>query len=138
MELQRLPEGYSGGFNGFSLLRTDIAGTLGYPTHRPTKSLAWYELGKLKLGFRIDRNVLSGYWPEAPEDPALALLLHYDNEGIITPEIAGPLAKRIEEALRRIPETDPYIPDRNPRRLARRLATGLREAAESERPLEFQ
>ena len=138
MGLKTFPEGYSGSYTGFALLRTDIAGALGYQTHRPTKLMAYYVLDEQALGLNVDRNILFGNWPEPPEDPALALLIHYDNEGIISSEIAMPLAERIEEALERIPQSDPYIPDRNPRSQARNLARGLREAAESGRPLEFQ
>ena len=137
MGLQTFPEGYCGSYTGFALLRADIAAACGYPTARVDKNIAYYKMDLKALGLNLDHKTMFGHWSEPPEDAIIPLLLHYDNEGILDPEIAGPMAERIEEALEGIPDTDTMIPGRRPRSMAQEFASGLREAAESGRPMEF-
>ena len=115
MKIRTFPEGYSGSYNRFEMLKTDIAHAMGFTTCRAAKELAYYEfdIDELLVGYDDIRPLWSGHWPKPPEDPILALLMH-EGDGVITPEVAGPLAERIEEALERMYETDPYIPNRNP------------------------
>ena len=131
------PDGLSGDAMAFVYLRADIGQALGYPVRRATMSVSPYGIDQEAIGLKVWPSVLAGHWPEPPEDPALALLFLDHNVGIIAADIAGPLAERIEEALERIPETDPSVPGRAPRSLTKKFIRGLREAASSDMPMAF-
>lgn len=82
-----------------------------------------------------EKNYL-GVWDEYPADPLWVLIVHSDCDGYIYPDIAVPLANRLEELATKMPTDGAgHLPD--PRKATLRFAKGLREAAAAGEALEF-
>ena len=45
----------------------------------------------------VTRDQLLGEWAETPDDPLIVLIAHADDDGVIHPEQAGPLADRLPD-----------------------------------------
>lgn len=80
-----------------------------------------------------------GIWEEYPDDPLLVLIVHADDEGIIKPDIAVPLAERLEELAPLLPAygAGHLSPPSHPRERALQFARGLRAAAAEGKSLRF-
>lgn len=81
---------WHGAYSSFSTWRSNIAKAAGYPI---SKELCGYEL--TWDDFKLENY--QGEWDTAPADDLLYLLVHSDCDGVIHPEHAALLARRLEE-----------------------------------------
>ena len=97
---------WHGSYSAFMVWRQKIASVAGYAV--------WdvkYDNGLIQKTVMIDwghitENNLNGEWDVPQADPLIYLIAHSDCEGLIHPQQAAPLAKRLEELLSQLPDED--------------------------------
>lgn len=120
---------WDGAYSAFSRWRNIIAIAAGYEICNvqydngmiiPTIMLDW--------GHITDDNCL-GKWSEQPSDPLLYLIVHSDCDGIIKPEHARLLAKRLLEIVPLLPTEDDNSHIGNLKNKTLQFIAGLEDAA---------
>jgi hypothetical protein len=118
MGLDTTHDCFHGSYRAFNVWRNKLAEVAGYqfavPPEYPMGEVAVVNESKTgrelplidwgHLAPREDSPALNGEWEETPKDPLLVLLVHYDCDGYIKPEQAGPLADRLEDLIPKLPE----------------------------------
>jgi hypothetical protein len=100
---------WHGAYSAFTRWRNTIAVLAGYDLMNPTPQeiaagvMASREYPMIEWSGVVEEN-FAGEWHRTPPDPLIVLIAHSDCDGVIHPEQAGPLAKRLEELMPKLRE----------------------------------
>lgn len=125
---------WHGAYSAFSRWRNAIAKIAGYEIVRTADG---HDLVCLDWG-HLPGTWPQGDWPEPPSDPLVVLIAHWDCDGVIHPQNAGPLADRLESLLPEIEKLGDgggHIGDFGAK--TRQFISGLRAAVEANEDVEF-
>jgi len=125
-------------YSTFSRFRNDLAESAGYAVEviRWTDAFT-YPTTLLDWGHITDENI-QGIWEKTPDDPLVVLIAHSDCDGIIAVEQQLPLAERLEELAKDMPDlTGEEGECWAVRHQTLRFAKGLREAHSKNEDVEF-
>lgn len=124
---------WQGAYSAFTRWRNTIAEVAGYqlmdctPEERAQGHFGQYPMIEWS---GIGPENFQGEWHRTPPDPLIVLIAHSDCDGVIHPEQAGALAKRLEELmpkLREMGDAPGHIGNWADK--TQRFIDGLREAA---------
>lgn len=74
-----------------------LAIAAGYGLKKVATGLGNYEMEVANIDFDLfTDDTLNGKWEKTPEDPLVVLFVHSDCEGTIDPDLAGPIADRLQ------------------------------------------
>lgn len=87
---------WHGSYGAFSRWRNKVAEAAGYMVG----SFGGESMPRILLDWgHVTQSNLLGEWDDCPRDPLIFLIAHADDEGVIHPAQAGPLADRLAELL---------------------------------------
>ena len=125
---------WHGPYSSFSAWRNKLGVMAGYEL--ATHKRPYGDLVTIKVDWdELPEDAVDGVWPETPEDPLMVLLAHSDCDGKIYPPQLMPLADRLGELYKQLPD-EPGDFD-NMKYLTRRFISGLQLAAALDEPVEF-
>lgn len=135
MGLDTTPRCWEGSCSGFHRWRNTIAEAAGYPLVEVDRRYGRVVLADVGDAQYTEEHA-RGDWDAPPDDILFVLLVHSDCDGHIHPEHAGPLADRLEKL---IPAVDALGAGSRSWEVepTREFVAGLREAAASNRRVEF-
>jgi hypothetical protein len=123
---------WHGSYGGFSYWRNLIAEAAGY---KLVRSGGVYDHVTIDLDWdQYEAENFYGKWAKDPEDILLVLIVHSDCEGEIKKRHLLPLADRLEEVLKDLPEDETF---RDIHGTTQQFIDGLRLAAEMGQKVKF-
>lgn len=129
---------WHGAYSAFSRWRNTVAEAAGYTLMDPLPHEG--PVGKYPMieWTGVEERNFKGEWDRTPPDPLLVLIVHSDCDGVIHPEQAGPLARRLAEIFPNMPEGDGGGHIGNWRATTQAFIDGLLEAARLGEDVKFQ